>query len=434
MKIAENKPIVCGTEFSENATQAATVADALARRLAAPLILARSADERAEFPDHLRAQMMEDDRPRLAQEAERLHGLGLAFEETHLRGAPDDGVAAFAARAGARLVVVSASGTGIVSRWLLGDVAERIAETSPVATVVVRSAERFLDWARDGRPLKIFAAVDFTATSEAALRWLKEWSQIGPCEITLGYVHRPPDERGELAVFDGLGMTVLVPETQRELEHDLTEMAKRLLGWEPALRVVPGSAQVDAHLVELALEAGADLLVMGVHQWQGLQRVWHRSVSRRILHDAPMNVACVPVEPYGESPIPTFNRVLVATDFSERAARAIPYAYSAITHEGAVCLLHVLPPGEARCEVKRRLQALLPAEGNARHVKAEVRIVESTDAANAICEAADHFRADLVCIGTHGRSGLAAALLGSVAQAVIAHSSRPVLVVRPPRP
>lgn len=38
----------------------------------------------------------------------------------------------------------------------------------------------------------------------------------------------------------------------------------------------------------------------------------------------------------------------------------------------------------------------------------------------------------LICIGSHGHSGLLAAAMGSVAQAVIARSTRPVLVVRPP--
>jgi nucleotide-binding universal stress UspA family protein len=36
----------------------------------------------------------------------------------------------------------------------------------------------------------------------------------------------------------------------------------------------------------------------------------------------------------------------------------------------------------------------------------------------------------LVCIGSHGHSGLVAAMLGSVAQKVVARSRRPVLVVR----
>ena len=110
MKTTETNPIVCGTDFSENADATAAVADALARRLGARLILAHSVDECGEFPDHLRTRLMNEDRPRLAEQAGRLRSRGLAFEEKLLRGVPDDGVANFAEQSGARLVVVGASG------------------------------------------------------------------------------------------------------------------------------------------------------------------------------------------------------------------------------------------------------------------------------------------------------------------------------------
>lgn len=99
MKPDAPKPILCGPDFSGNAPHAAIVADALARRLGAPLILVRSADEREAFPDYLRSRLMDDDRPRLAQEAARLRGFGLAFEEKLLRAVPDDSVAQFAGKA-----------------------------------------------------------------------------------------------------------------------------------------------------------------------------------------------------------------------------------------------------------------------------------------------------------------------------------------------
>ena len=80
----------------------------------------------------------------------------------------------------------------------------------------------------------------------------------------------------------------------------------------------------------------------------------------------------------------------------------MPHAYSMLGPGGAVRLVHVLEPGEGG------------------HVAA------------GICEAADRFDADLICIGSHGRSGFLAGAIGSVAQAVLARSSLPVLAVRPP--
>ena len=443
MKTNDTRPILCLTDFSENAARAAEAAAALAERLNAPLIVAHSVDERGEFPDHLRPRFMKENALRLAQEAARLSQLCCSVEGKMLAGIqclggqPDDGVVTYARKADARLVVVASSGTGALGRWMLGSVAGRTAESSPVPTLVVRAAEPFVAWARGERALKIFVATDFTETSDAALRWVGELRQIGPCEITLGYIDGPAPARAEAAVSDAMGKDISMPDVQQGLGRDLREKAGRLLGTEPAIRVTPRSARVDAHLIALATDAGADLLVLGTHQRHRLDRVWHAPISRRVLHDSPMSVACVPVPvaPQGSAArIPELKRVLVATDFSEHGGQAIPYAFSVLPREGAVCLLHVAKPGDAEPKdaLEARLRALLPAEAATRGLETEVRVVESGDPAGAICVAAHHFGADLICVGSQGRSGLAAAVMGSVAQAVIARSARPVLVVRPP--
>ena len=64
-------------------------------------------------------------------------------------------------------------------------------------------------------------------------------------------------------------------------------------------------------------------------------------------------------------------------------------------------------------------------------LRTDVPVIESGDPAPAICQAAEHFGADVICLGSPGRTVLAATFMGSVAQAVIAESPRPVLVVCP---
>src|SRR5438477_334580 len=51
--------------------------------------------------------------------------------------------------------------------------------------------------------------------------------------------------------------------------------------------------------------------------------------------------------------------------------------------------------------------------------------------ATEICRAADELDADLIVLGTHGRTGLRHAILGSVAEKVVRHSKRPVLTIHP---
>jgi len=169
-----------------------------------------------------------------------------------------------------------------------------------------------------------------------------------------------------------------------------------------------------------------------------------------------MSVACVPASVgVGAAYIPEYHRVLVTTDFSELGNHAVPSAYSVVPHGGVVRLVHVVPPFEGpkrlfgHYEGKRltkrgyekflddlsgKLRALVPEEATRRGIQTEVAVLQGRDAATTICQEGERFGADLICMGTHGRSGLVAAAVGSIAQKVISHSCRPVLVVRSPPP
>ena len=56
---------------------------------------------------------------------------------------------------------------------------------------------------------------------------------------------------------------------------------------------------------------------------------------------------------------------------------------------------------------------------------------EEGQAASTIVHRAEHLQADMIVIGTHGRSGLPHMLLGSVAEKVVRTASCPVLTIRP---
>ena len=197
---------------------------------------------------------------------------------------------------------------------------------------------------------------------------------------------------------------------------------------------------------------------IGSHQYHGFERLWNVSVSRGLLHHAPMNVVVVPTatEPaHGLGAIPQLRRVLAATDFSALGDRAIPYAYATLPRGAVVKLIHVIPPWELpgplvphyqpkrltekqhqqlAADSLKQLRTLIPAEAEARGIVTELEVIQHRDPAKAIGQEAERFGADLVCLGSHGRGGLSKAVLGSVAQTVMTHSPRPLLVVRPPKP
>ncbi len=142
----------------------------------------------------------------------------------------------------------------------------------------------------------------------------------------------------------------------------------------------------------------------------------------------------------------TVKRILVPTDFSDPSAEALASAIALGKTTGATLdLVHVAfdaayavpPPIDVAVvpvdigKVMERVTASLDAE------VAEVRAAGLTcDSAvpigrpeNEIVARAAATHADLIVMGTHGRSGLAHALLGSVAERVVRHSPCPVLIV-----
>jgi nucleotide-binding universal stress UspA family protein len=151
--------------------------------------------------------------------------------------------------------------------------------------------------------------------------------------------------------------------------------------------------------------------------------------------------------------IAELRRVLVPTDFSDTSVAAVPYAYAVSASGGAVHLLHVVEPVTApnplyahytpgrspaaeerarqETELRARLAALVPAAAQTRGVRTELELLEGNEVAELICERAERLDVDAICIGSHGRSGLRRALLGSVAESVLRGTRRPILLVRP---
>ncbi len=446
MKNQNSPSILCGTDFSAGARAAADAAVALATRFGVPLRLVH-ASEIAGSPvvlEHLQV------------ETKRLRDAGAEPAAEVVEGLADEVLGQLAQDSAARLIVVSSHGRRGPARWLLGSVAERTAESATVPTLVVRDAAPFQAWTRGERPLRIFVGVDFSAHSEAALRWVAELWKAGPCEVIAGYADWTPGEAARLGVLEELGLVGNSPAVQAVLERDLKARMARWLGDESARVLVQGGwGRPDAQLVAMAVAERADLIVVGTHQRHGLDRLSEGSVSRGILRTAPMSVVCVPTalgERIAGPAVRSCARVLVAVDITEAHGFAAPYGYGICSPGGTVRLVHVVMPfllpkpmrGRHSHELpgkeefayaapfEPRLRALAPEAAEARGIKTEVEVIDDRETAAAICAAAERFDADVVCIGSHTRPGLGAKVLGSVSLGVLQRCRRPVLIVWPP--
>ena len=137
-----------------------------------------------------------------------------------------------------------------------------------------------------------------------------------------------------------------------------------------------------------------------------------------------------------------FKRIMVPTDGSPASTAAIDAAVGFAHGTGAeVVGLHVIPLRPLFSHVLGVLAApgnrelaheyLGYLERRAAHAGVPVSVLTRTSDTpwEEIIRAARDLLCDLVVMGTHGRSGAAALLLGSQTQAVLTHSAIPVLVI-----
>lgn len=143
--------------------------------------------------------------------------------------------------------------------------------------------------------------------------------------------------------------------------------------------------------------------------------------------------------------------ILVPVDFSECAPSLLSEALRfAEAFGGRLLLLHasetptglaltstVQPPGEdvpstvaalLRRDAEAHLAPLV-ASAEARGVPTEFRVVFGHPAAT-ILEVATREGVDMIVMGTHGRTGLVRAMMGSVAEEIVRHADVPVVTVR----
>lgn len=136
-----------------------------------------------------------------------------------------------------------------------------------------------------------------------------------------------------------------------------------------------------------------------------------------------------------------FKTILFATDFSPASNVAFEVAAAlARDYKARVIALHVIEPvqmgfseytayvgpDEDKGEAMAKLQAI---KAPSPRVTIEHRLLEG-DPATVIAESAQEAGADLIVMGTHGRTGFTRLIMGSVAENVLRQASCPVLTVR----
>jgi nucleotide-binding universal stress UspA family protein len=139
-------------------------------------------------------------------------------------------------------------------------------------------------------------------------------------------------------------------------------------------------------------------------------------------------------------------KILFPTDFSEPSQAALPFAVAMAREFGAtIHALHVLAPDPCvyGCAAPETVAVAIEAQEDAAEVEMQrvvgqienvphhAVVVRAMGVWPALEQAIADFDADLIVVGTHGRTGVQKLVLGSVAEEIFRHSPIPVLTIGP---
>jgi nucleotide-binding universal stress UspA family protein len=280
--------------------------------------------------------------------------------------------------------------------------------------------------------------VDASPASRQALRWAAREAEILDATVDVVHAWTVP--------------VVVYPEGEIFEAEPFRHQAQHVLDDAMAALERPDLPSIDARprLVEMAavdalvtVAAGAELLVVGTRGLGSFADVLVRSVSQGCVERAPCPVVVVPgmAADGGRS-----GPVVVGVDGSHRSADALRWALAEAarrrTDLSVVIAYHhhqleslIGPPGAVDHDsVRKASQALADemveraiAGAHLQPVGVEV-IAMATSAGHALVDGAAD--ADLLVVGSRGRSSLRGVLLGSVSRHCVHHASCPVVIVR----
>ena len=272
---------------------------------------------------------------------------------------------------------------------------------------------------------RILAATDLTSRGRPALgRALRLRRRFG-AQLTV--LHVVEDELPER-------VAARRSEEARELiDAQLRSLAKPADLRATAVEAAFGSPY--AAVIQRANELNAEMTVLGSHRESPWRDLFLGSTIERVLRQGDTPVLTVKQEPSAE-----YGRVLVAVDFSVYSRLALEFA-GRLAPDAEFVVLHAydLPfagfvseaPRQANLlqgEIRDQMQALLRDIPMAPDkVRPEVRLGGAVPGLEA---AVGEFACDLLVVGTHGRTGVAHALLGSVAEQLMRRPQCDVMAVR----
>jgi nucleotide-binding universal stress UspA family protein len=278
---------------------------------------------------------------------------------------------------------------------------------------------------------KILVAVDSSESGTNALHQAFKLANDEKCWITVTSVV-PPYE-GEIEL---VGVADIRAALRKPCDEALAEVEKIAKTERMLIKTVCEEGEVHERIVDLADAENCDVIVMGRRGLRRIERALIGSVTARVIGHTQRDVLVVPL-----GTVVGWKKIVFATDGSKHSVKAADRAIQfAKSYGGELRVISVVDvPSEFYAEAPQAVEDLVrKAKSYVADVKkkAEAEGVETetfvgeAEADEAITNLAKEQNADMIIIGSHGRTGLRRLLMGSVAEKVIGYAPCPVLVVK----
>ncbi len=287
----------------------------------------------------------------------------------------------------------------------------------------------------------VFVATDFSLSAACAVARAGSLPLAPGAEITVVHVLSDDTPQKILMAAEKLARRQL-SEATKTIREALRALGRRRVTVSSAIHRGQGYVEI----VRQARAVGADLVVLGRHGLRPVRDMFIGSTAERVIRAGDLPVLVV-----SRRSSRPYQRPLVAVDLEDTSRSVIATAMRALGPEAAsVTMVHAyhVPfegfmnpgvPASAMTDLRKEYRAVavsglakVQASLGDRGVDWKTVVVRGDPRSVVVAEAA-RARADLLVLGTHGRTGLAHALIGSVAERIIQAVACDVLVARPAR-
>ncbi|MEW6713610.1 MAG: universal stress protein [Nitrospirota bacterium] len=282
-----------------------------------------------------------------------------------------------------------------------------------------------------GKYRKLLMAFDGSETSEHALRESFKLAVNEGSWITV--VSVVPPYSGDL---DMVAVGNVISAMRKPCEDALLKVKEIASAEKVLVKTVCEEGEPYERIVDLSDAENCDLIIMGRRGLRRLARALVGSVTARVIGYSRRDVLVVP-----KDAAVGWRKILVATDGSKYSNAAVAKAMDfAKSYGGELMVISIVDvPSEFYAEAPKVVEDMARKAksfvDNVRKKAGEFNIKVSTftaegEAYEVITRLAKDEKADVIFLGSHGRTGLKRLLMGSVAEKTIGHSPCPVLVVK----